>query len=64
MRSRLLEEADAERRDRLAALSPEERVALSLRLGRRARAIYAAAHGVSLAEAHAALVAARDRSRG
>ncbi|GEM_PF-3638330 len=63
MKSRLLEEVETDRQARLDALTPAERVALSLRLGQRARTVYAAAHGVTLAEAHAALVAGRDGCR-
>ena len=63
MRSKLLDDVNAKRQARILAMTPAERVALSLRLGQRDRAVYAAAHGVSAAEARAALVGARDRCR-
>jgi hypothetical protein len=47
----------------LAALSPAERVALALQLGRRDLARFASARGLGEREARALLAAARRRGR-
>ncbi len=52
-----------EDRARIAALSPEARVALSLRLGQSALRVLCAARGVSPAEAAALARAIRSRGR-
>lgn len=54
--------SDAERR-RVAALTPSERVALALELGRRDLEIFARARGLSLAEARRVQERARQAGR-
>jgi len=53
----------AEDRARMAALSPEERVALSLRLGEQGMALLCAAQGLTRAEAGRLARAQRNRGR-
>jgi hypothetical protein len=63
MKSRVADEVRRERVERELAMSPAERVALALQLGREAAEEYAAAHGMSVAEARRALAAARQKGR-
>jgi hypothetical protein len=55
MRSRLADQLLEEQRATEARLTPTERVALALALGRRDLRAYASASGQSLGEAHRAL---------
>jgi hypothetical protein len=51
MKSRAADAERAAEQRAMERLSPAERVALALRLGRESRERYAAAHGITVAEA-------------
>lgn len=51
MRSKLAEQLQQEQRERYARMTPDERLALSERLGQEALADYMSAHGVDRATA-------------
>lgn len=63
MKSRSATATREARLAREAALTPEERVMLSLKLGQRACAMYAAGQGLTLHEARAALNAKKQDAR-
>jgi hypothetical protein len=62
MRSRLAEELRREQREDVLRLPAEERIALALRLGAEAAAMFAAARGIDLASAERQLK--RERRAG
>lgn len=63
MRSSVADDLRQRDRHREAALTPEQRIALALALGRRDLRVFAEAHGLSLAEARRELRALAQRGR-
>jgi hypothetical protein len=63
MRSRSAEVVARRRAERLAAMTPDERMALAARLGEESTALCAAAHGLDRAAALARAKAARRLGR-
>jgi hypothetical protein len=63
MRSRVAKEASRARRDRLAALTPAERVALAVRMGEDGLDAYMAQHGLDRRTARARIAMTRRVGR-
>ena len=63
MRSRIASEVERQRRERLAAMTPAERVALAMRLGEAGLASYMTAHGVDRRTAASRIKATRRLGR-
>lgn len=63
MRSEVAEAIRADQRERLAKLTPEQRIQLAFALGRRDIRIYASARGISCAEARRELRRREQRAR-